>query len=115
MWYRSSFTGKIINESSIGILNTIFGDAAIETFIEDGVLKEIEPPSVIDIFNNGGGIVSAATRYQEIHNCNIRTAIEAVKKIREDISNVQKKERANQWKRSIVKIASSEKSQDTDK
>lgn len=115
MWYRSSFTGKIINGNSTGLLTLVFGESALETFVEDNVLKEIEPPSVIDILVNNGSIIAAATRYQEIHKCNLKTALEATKKIREDMLNIQKKEYSNQWKKSIAKIASTENQSDTDK
>ena len=87
-YYRSTATGKILGENSLKVLNDVFGSETVNSIVSDGLLVAIENPSVIDCIRSGN-MVSAFTRYREIHECTMDEAKKAVYTIRADISRTQ--------------------------
>ena len=87
-YYRSSATGKILCESSLRVLNDLFGEDTIPSMITDGLLVIVENPSVVDCIRSGN-MISAFARYREIHDCSAEEAKKAVHAIRADISRTQ--------------------------
>lgn len=87
-YYRSTATGKILGENSLKILNDVFGDETVPNMVSDGLLVTVENPSVIDCIRSGN-MVSAFTRYREIHGGTMEDAKKAVYTIRADISRTQ--------------------------
>lgn len=88
MYYRSTATGKILSEGSVRILNDIFGNDTVTSMVTDGLLVGIENPSVVDCICSGN-MISAITRYREIHDCNLAEAKKAVYAMRSDVSRVR--------------------------
>lgn len=88
MYYRSTATGKILSEGSVKILNDIFGGDTVSSMVTDGLLVGIEDPSVVDCINSGN-MISAVTRYREIHDCGVSEAKKAVYSMRADASRVR--------------------------
>ena len=87
-YYRSTATGKILGENSLKILDDVFGNETVANMIADNLLVSIETPSVIDCIRSGN-MVSAFTRYREIHECSMDEAKKAVHTIRADISKTK--------------------------
>ena len=87
-YYRSTATNKILCENSLKVLNDVFGDDTVSKMVTDGLLVSIENPSVIDCIRSGN-MVSAFTRYREIHDCSMEDAKKAVYTIRADIFKSQ--------------------------
>lgn len=85
MWYRSTFSKKIFNSSSIDALNIVLGDTAAGWFIAHGMIIPIKDPSVIDILKDNGSEVLAMIRYRDIHGCTLSEAREMVKRIMLDM------------------------------
>lgn len=90
MYYRSTVTGHIIRDTSIDVLNQIYGENGVDSAIESGIIVPIESPSVIDCIRYGTEI-SAVLRYYEIHKCGVHEAREGVKRIKEDMNKFKEK------------------------
>ena len=78
-YYRSKITGNIIvNE---GTIKFIYGDNGINKLINDNVIEKIDPPTMLDVIENGT-TATAITRYRELHpNCSIKEAMEAINEL----------------------------------
>ena len=87
-YYRSTATGKILTDTSLRIINDVFGDETISKMISDGLLVIVEDPSVIECINSGN-MLSAFSRYCEIHNCTMEEAKKAVYTIRADVFRIK--------------------------
>lgn len=83
-YYRSTATEKILSENSLKVLNDVFGGDTIISMVADGLLVSIENPSVVDCIRSGN-LISAFTRYREIHDCSMEDAKKAVYTMRADI------------------------------
>lgn len=77
MWYRSTITKKIVNSTSEYSINQIYGEGTFKKLIGD-ILEPVENPSVIDILRDTHSTNLAVLRYQEIHKCDKKEAINGV-------------------------------------
>lgn len=90
-YYRSEQTNLIVSGNFIKALDYVHGKGTVNKLIEDGVLKEIEDPSVEDCILHGSGSV-AVLRYRELHpDISWDDARIEVRKIQKEIRNSQKK------------------------
>lgn len=115
MWYRSTFTNKIVNSTSAFAIENIYGKGAFDKLITMGVLKLLENPSVIDVLRETDSVRLAVLRYQEIHKCSRKEAVIGVSLLRKDMNNHTKKRGKKPWKKNTAKTASTPNSQDTGK
>lgn len=65
-YYKSMETKKIVNEKFIKGIDFVYGVGTLETMISDGLLKEIDPPTVEECIIHGSGSL-AVQRYMELH------------------------------------------------
>ena len=80
-YYRSKITGKII--PSIYVLDCIYGNNAIEKMIEEGIIEEIEPPTMEELIKNDIKTM-VVKRYRELHpDSSFKESIAAVDKLYE--------------------------------
>ena len=84
-YYRSNATGKILSESSLKVLKDVFGGDPIPSMVSDGLLVNVENPSVVECIRSGN-LVVAFTRYRELHDCSMEDAKKAVYTMCADIS-----------------------------
>ena len=84
-YYRSNPTGKILSEGSLKVLTDVFGDGVIPNMVSDGLLVNIETPSVVECIRSGN-LSSAFARYRELHDCSMDEAKKAVYTMCSDIS-----------------------------
>lgn len=89
-YYRSTITGKTFNETDLLTIKDVYGFGAIEKAISEGVIEEIDPPSVVD-FLRVGMKARATRRYREIHNCTLKEAYDAVNHMEDQMEKLQKK------------------------
>lgn len=89
-YYRSTITGKTFNETDLLTIEHVYGFGAIEKAISEGVIEEIDPPSVVD-FLRVGMKARATRRYREIHNCTLGEAYDAVNHMEDQMEKLQKK------------------------
>lgn len=87
-YYRSTTTGKILTSTSLRIINDVFGNETLDKMISDGLLAVVEEPSVVDCVRSGN-MLSAFSRYCEIHNCTMEEAKKAVYTIRTDVFRIK--------------------------
>ena len=87
-YYRSTATGKILTDASLRIVNDVFGEDTVTNMISDDLLEIVENPSVVDCINSGN-MLSAFSRYCEIHNCTMEEAKKAVYTVRADIFRIK--------------------------
>lgn len=92
MWYRSIITNKFVRGSSDRLVDSIIGKGTFEGFVKNGLLREVENPSVIDILHENKSSILAAVRYQELHNCSRKEAWEGIKALKKDMSSENQKE-----------------------
>ena len=88
MWYRSSFTKKIVSSTYFRTLNLVYGDGTTDRLISAGVLIPVKNPSVIDILRDNGSQVGAIMRYREIHECTLSEARDGVNMLKEDMARI---------------------------
>lgn len=93
MWYRSIFTKKIIRDSSFHTLDLICGEGTAERFIDQSILIPIQNPSVIDILQDTGSTVLAASRYREINGGTLREAVDTVEIMKQDMKRFGRKKK----------------------
>lgn len=90
MYYRSTNTGKIFSKSVIRLLKELYGRS---DFVVGSILIPVSEPNMIDCVKYGSGSV-AVQRYRELHpDVSVKDAYYAVKKIREDIKELQSKQK----------------------
>lgn len=88
-WYRSTITGKYVYDFEVSYVgDAIFGKGRLNDLIDDGILEEIDPPSVVDLIKQNR-ISLAAKRYREIHNTTLLKAHDMVKQIEEDVKKYE--------------------------
>lgn len=90
MYYMSKHTNKIFTEGQIRIVNDIYGKDELGNCLETGSIVGVESPSVID-FIKSNNMAGAALRYQELHNCKLKGAYDAVHAMRRDMYKISKK------------------------
>lgn len=92
IFYRSILTGRIVAESSLNIIEAVYGHDELEHLINtDNVLTEIEP-TVIDCIRDGSK-TTAMLRYREIHNCGVRDAKNGVETLMKDMARFRKEKK----------------------
>lgn len=89
MYYMSKHTGKIFTEGQISIVNDIYGKDELKDCLEARSIIQVSEPSVID-FIKCENMVGAARRYQELHDCKLKEAYDAVYAMKRDIRRFQK-------------------------
>lgn len=88
-WYRSTITGKCLYDFEVRYVgDAIFGKGRLNDLIDDGILEEIDPPSVVDLIKQNR-ISLAVKRYKEIHNTTLLEAHNMVKRIEEDMKKYE--------------------------
>lgn len=91
MYYRSSVTGRIITDTSLKVIEDIYGKNGLNNAIKYDVVCKIDPdPSVIDCIEYGT-TVAAIMRYREIHKCSRKEARKGVARIKRDMARFAKK------------------------
>lgn len=91
-WYRSTLTGKYVYDFEVSYVgDAIFGTGRLDDLIDDGILEEIDPPSVVDLIKQNR-ISLAAKRYKEIHNTTLLEAHDMVKRIEEDVKKYENRD-----------------------
>ena len=96
-YYRSTATGKIMSENSLRVLNDIFGGDTVSSMMSDGLLENVENPTVIDCIRSGN-MATAITRYREIHGCGLADAKKGVYAIRSDMARARSMNKKKQKK-----------------
>lgn len=91
MWYRSVLTGKLFDDYVVRTANAIYGADMFELYKENGYVKEVSDPSVIDILKETKSFVAATRRYREIHEeTTLKDGYEMVKRIYSDMKRFAK-------------------------
>lgn len=91
-WYRSTITGKCLYDFEVNYVgDAIFGKGRLDNLINDGILEEIDPPSVVDLIKQDR-LSLAAKRYKEIHNTTLLEAHNMVKRIEEDVKKYENRD-----------------------
>lgn len=91
-WYRSTITGKCLYDFEVSYVgDAIFGKGRLDDLIDDGILEEIDPPSVVDLIKQNR-LSLAAKRYKEIHNTTLLEAHNMVKRIEEDVKKYENRD-----------------------
>lgn len=90
MYYMSKHTGKIFTETQISIINDIYGKDELKDCLEAASIVEVSEPSVID-FIKCENMAGAVRRYQELHDCKLKEAYDAVYAMKRDIRRFNKK------------------------
>lgn len=87
-YYRSEITGKILSDVSLGTFYNVYGrgaDNIVDSSIKGYVLKQIDPPEVIECVKHGCG-ATAVIRYREVHpECSLKEARKAVRLMKKDL------------------------------
>lgn len=80
-YYRSTITGKLLTGAAARNIEHVYGDGEIDKLIANGVLELVLEPSVEECLEFGNE-AAAMTRYRDIHNCTLREAHDAIRKMR---------------------------------
>lgn len=89
VYYRSTRTRRIINESRILVLNDIYGYDKLDSLIKTRLLKPFKP-TIIDLLEQDQKI-EAVRLYKDIHNCTVREALDMVNLIIDDMNRFRRK------------------------
>nr|DAZ15020.1 MAG TPA: hypothetical protein [Caudoviricetes sp.] len=81
-YYKSLFTGRILTQNELNILDAIYGKGNAQATINVGTVEKIDPPSVVDCIKYASSEAVAAFRYREINNCKLADATKAVREIK---------------------------------
>lgn len=91
-WYQSTITGKYLWDFEVKYPGEeIYGPGRLEELLKTGVLKEVDPPTVIDLLKqdrNG----AAARRYVDIHHTTLGEAHNMLKLIQEDMKKYENRD-----------------------
>lgn len=90
VYYKAVLSGRIFPEHKLRILDDIFGEGSLKSWIGLGSLVPVKSVSVID-FLKYGDRVDATRFYKDIHKCTIKEAYDQVKRIEADMIRFGKK------------------------
>lgn len=94
-YFVSNVNGALVTESQLNVCDIVAGNNLGVTatgYVNIGIIRELENPSVIDIIKNGGSFSMAIARYMEIHpGCKYEDAKKIVGSIKADYIRFNKK------------------------